>query len=81
MSHDNSSKKWYFFASGQPVGKRSSVSETRRPRLLLSISNSRNPALFKKFKSKRSEKSIYFPYIFYIRYNFLIQCHFDEIFS
>ena len=52
MSHDSSSKKWYFFASGQSIGKRSSVSETRRPGLLPSINNSRNLALLKNKKAK-----------------------------
>ena len=47
MSCDNSSKKWHFYASGQSIGKRSSVPETRRPGLLPSINNSRNPALLK----------------------------------
>ena len=48
MSHDNSSKKEYFSISGQSIGKRSSVSETRRPRLLPSINNSWNLTLKKK---------------------------------
>ena len=64
MSHDNSSKKWHFFTSGQSIGKRSSVSETRRPGLLPSINNSRNLGLLKKLKILKSEKSIWhFPYV------------------
>ena len=82
MNHDNSSKKWHFFASGQSIGKRSSVSETRRPGLLPSINNSRNPALLKNTKSKKAKNEYdIFHMFYYTHYNFLIRCHFDEIFS
>ena len=82
MGHDNSSKKWHFSASGQSIGKRSSVPETRRPGLLPSINNSRNLALLKN-KKIRKEKNQYdiFHMFHYVHHNFLIRCHFDEVFS
>ena len=82
MSHNNSSKKCHFFASGQSIGKRSSVSETRRPGLLPSINNSRNLALLKSSKLKEAKNRYDIFHMFYYFYhNFLIRCHFDEIFS
>ena len=82
MSHDNSSKKWDFFTSGQTIGKRSSVPETRRPGLLPSINNSRNLGLLKnkKFRKAKNRYDI-FHMFHYVHQNFLIRCHFDEIFS
>ena len=82
MSYDNSSKKWHFSTSGQSIGKRSSVSETRRPGLFSSINNSRNPALLKNKKLKEAKNRYAIFHVFhYFHYNFLIRCHFDEIFS
>ena len=82
MSHDNSSKKRYFSASGQSIGKRSSVSETRRPGLLPSINNSRNLGLLKNKKLKEAKNRYDIFHMFhYVYRNFLIRCHFDEIFS
>ena len=83
MSHDNSSKKWHFSASGQSIGKRSSIPETRRPGLLLSINNSRNPTLLKNKKKILKAKHRYdiFHIFYYFQHNFIIQCHFNEIFS
>jgi len=82
MSHDNSSKKWHFFASGQFVGKWQSLSEARRPRLLSSINNSWNLTILKnrKFRKAKNRYDI-FHMLYYLHHNFLIRCHFDEIFS
>ena len=82
MSHDSSSKKWYFFASGQSIGKRSSVSETRRPGLLPSINNSWKLAHLKNRKLKEAKNQYDIFHVFhYVHHNFLIRCHFDEVFS
>ena len=81
MSHDNSSKKWHFSSRGQSIGKRSSVSETRRPGLLSSINNSRNLALLKNKKLKEAKNRYDILHVFYnVHHNFLIRCNFDEIF-
>ena len=82
MSHDNSSKKWHFFASGQSIGKRSSAPETRRPGLLSNINNLRNLAHLKNKKLKETKNRYAIFNVFcYLHHNFLIRYHFDEIFS